>query len=166
MKGILLFILLASSQIVSFSQNALFLPFGQSNQQIENYLVTRDYIQEIKREKQDQIVNQVTENRKVVYHFEENFLYATEDIRMITDKKLLDDALKSCREYMKDGDKLPKALSSKNFQKHYLIVKEDKIIELTLKKDSRTKDYILCLKVTSRRYGPRMATEKIAIKFS
>ena len=166
MKTILLFVLLASSQLVSFAQNALFLPFGQNDQQITAYLNTRDYIQAIHNNEKDQIVNQVSETRQVIYHLKDQLLYATEDIRIFSNKQQMEEALKSCREYMKDGKNQPKALNSNTYDKHYLIVKADQIIELTVKKDAKTKTYVLSLKVTSRNYGPRMATQKIAEQFS
>lgn len=162
MKRYLLFILLASTQLVSFAQNALFLPFGQSNSEVVNYLHSRDYIQEVNRNNHSQIVNKVSEQRKVVYHFQDNTLYAIEDMRTFTDQKQLKEALNSCRNYMKDGKKSPKALPSKAFQKYYIVSKANQVIELTVEKAPKSQGYILNMKVTSRNHGPRMTTNGLA----
>ena len=163
MKRKLLFILLAFPHILSFSQNALFLPFGQSNQEIEDYLHTRDYIQEIIKVDEDQIINKVSDNRKLVYHFQEDEHYATEDYLILSEKEKVDHAIKSCLDYMKDGNRQAKLLSSKKSQKHYLIFKTDEVIELMLMKDARNDDYIICLKVSSRLYGPPFEVEKMKL---
>ena len=110
---------------------------------------------------------EVSEKRKLVYHFQEDAHYATEDYLILSEKKQVENAVKSCLDYMKDGNRQAKLLSSKKSQKHYLMFKGDEVIELMLMKDSRNDDYIICLKVSSRLYGPPFEVEKmkLAAKF-
>jgi hypothetical protein len=160
------FLLLLSSV---WAQNALFIPFGQTMPQVQEFVATRDYIHvsEARDSLKDRLlVNQVSARQKLTYVFQDEMLYAVEDFRTYDNKKQADAIIEACVDYMGLEERRVRTVSSSGGTTHYAALAEDRIIEFFVTKDRKADRYELRLKVTSRLYGPRMETETFAMELA
>ncbi|MEZ4829595.1 MAG: hypothetical protein R3C61_25415 [Bacteroidia bacterium] len=135
------------------AQNNLFIPFGQSREDVKSFLGTRDYIAQVQEDQEMQSVRAVLDKDKhVEYAFENDALYATTVTRNYSDKKTAKEIQKDCLEYMTNVcvEEL-KANSNDNIT-CYTAVTEAKIIKLFV--ISHPRSTTLTLTSVSRNYGP------------
>jgi hypothetical protein len=152
-----------------WGQNALFIPFGQTFPQVQEFVATRDYIHlsEAKDTLNDQLlINRVSARQQVTYRFQQNMLYAVEDFRTYDDKKEYEVIIEACKNFMALEERRVRTVSSQGGETHYAALAEDRIIEFFVLKDRKEKRYELTLKVTSRLFGPRMETETFAMELA
>ena len=146
------------------AQNGMFVPFGQTSVEFDEYLETRDYIRTLQRPTQDTVVNVLTRDHWATYFFDDQVLYAIEDVRVYRDEKTAERIVESCLDYLKLSEMRLRTLESSSGYHHYAIVEGDRIIELMVTKVGPRKEKVITvrLKATSRVYGPRLQTESYA----
>ncbi len=149
---------------LSFAQNGMFIPFGQSLTEFEEYLETRDYVRDVQKPHPDTLINLISQKHWASYFFERGVLYSIEDVRIYPDEKVAEAVVSSCVDYLKMSKMRMRTLASGQGLSHYAIVEGDRIIELLVKTEGARKEKIttIHLKSTSRLYGPRLKTESYA----
>ncbi|MDX2284335.1 MAG: hypothetical protein NW241_09240 [Bacteroidia bacterium] len=145
-----------------FSQNAMFIPFGQTRSDVLAHLSTRDYARHAAAET-DTLINPVSARQTVQYFFRRDVLYAIEDARTFPTAKEAQKAVESCLAYMGRADLKVKSLEDLDGAAHYGSVEEDRVVELIVRYGRRKGEPSLVrLSARSRLYGPRMDTEALA----
>lgn len=147
-----------------FAQNAMFIPFGQSVDEVSEYLYSRDYAQKVDKTLNTEWVNSVSSSQSVVYYFGDDVLYAIEDTRFYKDRKEAERIVKTCLDFMALEKNKVRTLDSENGINHYAVVTNDRLIELIVENGKKNEGANLRLKSTSRLYGPRMKTEDVVMK--
>ncbi|MDX1909546.1 MAG: hypothetical protein SF053_21075 [Bacteroidia bacterium] len=166
MKNITL-ILILSLCASAVAQNAMFIPFGQTRQEVNAYLDTREYVFRRMDRLPDTLGLRFSLPREVDYVFKENVLYAVRDERRVTDRKDAERLLKTCLDYMSMGNQRVRNVDSPNGVQHYATIKDDRLIELiTIPPRQKTEPTVIILQVTSRYHGPRMQTENLVTQIS
>jgi hypothetical protein len=150
-----------------FSQNAMFIPFGQTREEVLSHLSTRDYARFISAAETDTLINPVSARQTVRYIFRRDVLYAIEDARSFPTAKEAQKAVESCLAYMGRADLKVKSLEDLDGAAHYGAVEEDRIVELIVRYGRRKGEPTLVrLSARSRLHGPRMDTEALAERLS
>ncbi len=146
------------------AQNGMFVPFGQSKAEFEEYLETRDYIRRISRPHTDTMINLIDNDHWATYFFDHGVLYGIEDVRVYHDEEVAERVIESCLDYMSLSTLRTRTLRSKGDFRHYALVEGDRIVELRVyqRGPRRRKVTTLHLKATSRVHGPRLQTEAYA----
>ncbi|MDX2246158.1 MAG: hypothetical protein SF052_05255 [Bacteroidia bacterium] len=147
-----------------FAQNAMFIPFGQSVDQVSEYLYSRDYAQKVDKTEDSEWVNKVSNTQSVVYFFDNNVLYAIEDARFYKDRKEFDRVVKTCLDFMSMEKHRIRTLDAENGVNHYAVVTDDRLVELIVETGKKEEGSSIRMKSTSRLYGPRMKTEDVVMK--
>lgn len=158
MRNTFTLVLLTLSLSLS-AQSALFVGIGQDTSEVREYLSTRTYLGSISEDSLDLWVAEIRKQQEVKYRFHDGTLYAIEDIREYEDKQQAEEITRTCVEYLKLLDFDSKQLESSNRIKRYVAITPDKVVEFIQERDGSSERYTCTLKVTSRRYGPRMKTE-------
>ncbi|RMG72950.1 MAG: hypothetical protein D6722_04425 [Bacteroidetes bacterium] len=142
----------------------MFLPFGQTSEEVLAYMDARDYAQYVEYIADSGHMQLDVRGQEVLYVFDEDILYAVEDQRQFYDKDLADHVVETCLDFMALEERRVRNLDSPSGQSHYATVADDRIIELVVIDQGTRKapDIRVRLKVTSRLYGPRMQTEAFA----
>lgn len=84
-----------------FAQNDWFIPFGQSQEQVREYLSDKDYLVSVREDAgMHRLLASIERDKHIEYVFEKGSLYATSVSRKYPNKKVSKDILKSCLEYM------------------------------------------------------------------
>ncbi len=164
MKKILLFFLLLSPFVSIPCQNVLFLPFGQTREEIKEQFQDKDYVKRVFYGNEI-IESQVSFKQKMRYHLKDDLLYAVEDERQYVNKKEAERVIQACLEYMKMGSRKAHVMSNKGGLTHYALLETNRVVEFWVEKKRigwRQHEYTLTLKVTSRYHGPRSKTEALA----
>ncbi|GAB4414904.1 MAG: hypothetical protein OHK0039_23140 [Bacteroidia bacterium] len=148
------------------AQNALFIPFGQREDEVLQDLRARDYIREIRRETQELRIVAFLHQAHLYYYIDEDILYAVEDVRRYGDRKEAEHIVQTCMDFMTLDERRIRQVDSDLGGHHYATVDEERIIELHVQDlgTRRKPDIVVSLKVTSRLYGPRMQTEAFAAR--
>lgn len=158
MRNILTLVLITLSFSLN-AQSAFFVGIGQDTGEVREYLESRTYLRTLTEDSINLWTGNVFANQEIKYRFHEGTLYAIEDIRVFDDKEKAEAIAETCISYLKLLDFDSKQLESVNSTEHYVAVTHDKVVEF-IRIQERGSDNISCtLKVTSRRYGPRMKTE-------
>lgn len=146
------------------AQNGMFVPFGQTNAEFDEYLETRDYVRSLQRPHEDTLVNLIRDDHWATYFFDEGVLYAIEDVRVYRDPKVAERIVQSCLDYLKLSEMKMRTLESSGGFSHYAVVEGERIIELIVTEEGPRKERVTTvrLKSTSRMHGPRMQTESYA----
>ncbi len=158
MRNILTLVLITLSFSLN-AQSALFVGIGQDTGEVREFLETRTYLRSLTEDSINLWTGNVFSNQEIKYRFHEGTLYAIEDVRIFDDKEKAQAISETCISYLKLLDFDSKLLESSNGTDHYVAVTHDKVVEFIRVKDRDSDTYRCTLKVTSRRYGPRMKTE-------
>lgn len=144
------------------AQSPLHIPFGQTLQEVQTFLESRDYISQIESDASLGIITAKAGKKAVVYQFQENKLYAITTSLTYWNKKQADEHYKSCQEYFKllKGD--TKNISDPAFDKGYVSLEDSRISQLHATQNKEEESVQIDLIVLSRHYGPRMETEAFA----
>lgn len=87
--------------IISVAQNNMFIPFGQTPEEVMTFLGSRDYIINIHEDLEMKSVRAVLDqNKHVEYAFNEDSLFATTITRNYKDRKIAKSIQKDCLDYM------------------------------------------------------------------
>ncbi|MEO0582768.1 MAG: hypothetical protein AAF135_11135 [Bacteroidota bacterium] len=101
MKSLVFFISLLTLSSALFAQNNLFVPFGQSKEEVKRYLYTRDYVRQITEDNELRIVRaSLGKYKQVEYAFKENNLYATTVSRHYLDRQDAKEVQRNVLDYM------------------------------------------------------------------
>lgn len=158
MRNILTLVLITLSFSLS-AQSAFFVGIGQDTGEVREYLESRTYLRALNEDSVNLWTGNVFANQEIKYRFHDGTLYSIEDVRIFDDKERAEAITETCIGYLKLLDFDSKQLESTNSTDHYVAVTHDKVVEF-IRIQERGSDNISCiLKVTSRRYGPRMKTE-------
>lgn len=151
------------------AQNAFFLPFGQTDQEVIQLISQKEYPFELT-QGADSISQEMQNGQRVTYYFKNGTLYAIEDTRIYTDKKEADRVLKTITDYMENEDRRVRHVGSSGGRSHYLTIEQDRVIEVVAevrtiktrkgKVKDKHKEVTMHLRVTSRLHGPRLQTEE------
>ena len=144
---------------LSVAQNAFFIPFGQSINEVENLLYEREYYKNNYEKLENQIISELFGNQQVTYNFKDKVLFGVEDQRLFSSKKHANKAIESCMKFLHSKEGKVISMNSQDTRSHHVTVTEDEILELIVKKGKKEKEVIVILKSTSRFHGPRMETE-------
>jgi hypothetical protein len=149
-----------------FGQSALFLPFGQNTQEVYDHFASREYYRvapEPSVRTQDTLINQMGRGWIVTYLMEDGRLYAVEDERCYEDKKEADLVIEACLSYLNLFEKRVRTIRKANVKSYYVVVLEDRVVELKVWESGKRKKRItnISLRSTSRMYGPRLKTESM-----
>ena len=72
---------------LSIAQNAFFIPFGQSINEVENYLEKREYYKQSHERLENQIISELFGNQQLTYNFKDQVLFGVKDQRFFHFKK-------------------------------------------------------------------------------
>ncbi|MEL7342584.1 MAG: hypothetical protein AAGM67_19025, partial [Bacteroidota bacterium] len=101
MKQILPYVFLFCSLSTAFGQNSLFVPFGQTTEQVKDFLYAKEYVTSVQEDDSLQSLRAyLDKNKHVEYAFENGALYATTVTRSYVEKKAAAEVQKNCIEYM------------------------------------------------------------------
>ncbi|RMG17626.1 MAG: hypothetical protein D6730_23785 [Bacteroidetes bacterium] len=101
MKHIYTFLLALLIYLPLSAQNDWFIPFGQSQEQVRQYLAKKDYLLEVREDKgMHRMLASIEKDKQIEYVFDKGLLYATSVSRKYANKKACKDILKSCLDYM------------------------------------------------------------------
>jgi len=139
-----------------FSQNHLFIPFGQTEDEVRDFLNSRDYVGEIIKDAKLGSLRAILEaNKHVEYVFENGRLYATSVTRNYSDKKSAKEVEKKCLEYMVvTGSRDIKVTHKENVTCH-TVVTDNRIIKLFVIEHPKSRT--LTFTSVSRQFGPMIS---------
>lgn len=144
-----------------FGQNNLFLPFGQSPEEVRTFLNSRDYIQGVEEDREMLSLRaRLDEHKQVEYVFDEQgVLYATTVTRNYQSRRDADDIQDEVLEYM---DIVSQGQIRKTVDDNitcYTALADSRVIKLFVieLQDSRT----LTLTSISRQHGPALTEEDL-----
>lgn len=142
-----------------YSQSAFFVGIGLDTGEVKEYLNSRSYVTLLDDQQQDVWIASAFDNQEINYRFHDATLYAIEDVRAIDDKEKALAVSKTCVDYMKLLDFDTKQIESVSNTEHYVAITHDRVVEFIQERNKEDESYRCTLRVTSRRYGPRMKTE-------
>ena len=137
----------------AWSQNNLFIPFGQSTEEVKDFLNTRDYILAVHEDHDMQRMRaDLTEGKHVEYAFRDGSLYSTTVTRNYPDRKLAKEIQKNCLDYMRVISRGAMQDPRNGKVICYTAITDSKLLKLFIieHEDSQT----LSLTAVSREYGP------------
>lgn len=163
MRFYLLLVLLISGLAEVSAQNPMFVPFGQTRQDVIDFLSMKDYVRGQDSTDDNLLTQTVSFRQKVHYYFKEGVLYSIEDERVYDNRDIADRVIKSCTDYLSQGKKKLRLMSNQGGTQKYAAVEDDRLIELVVTHQGRRKRRIttIHLRATSRWHGPRMETENL-----
>lgn len=144
------------------AQSPLHIPFGQTLQEVQTFLKSRDYISGIE---VDPSMNSITatDGRKAVeYRFQDDKLYAISTSLEYGNKKQADEHFKSCQDYFKRMKGDGKNFSDPAFDKGYVSLEDARIAQLHSTQNKEDGSVLVSMIITSRNYGPKLETEALA----
>jgi hypothetical protein len=137
------------------SQNALFIPFGQTSQQVKDYLSEKEYIRAVQEDQQlHSLKATLEENKQVEYAFEDGMLYAVTMTRRYSNKVVGKEIMNSCLDYMKLISNGATEQTSKGNVTVYTGVTTARVFKLFITEDPTT--LTLALSAVSRQHGPML----------
>ncbi|MEM6804178.1 MAG: hypothetical protein AAF696_22430 [Bacteroidota bacterium] len=156
MKHLYFFSLFLLLHSIAFSQNHLFIPFGQSEAEVRSFLNSRDYVTEVvKDDKMKRLRAVLEEDKHVEYAFNKGRLYATSVTRNYPDKKSAKNVQRKCLEYMEvTGTNGIKEVNNNNFTCH-TVVTDSRVIKLFIIEHPKSKT--LTFTAVSRKFGPMIS---------
>jgi len=142
----------------AYSQNHLFIPFGQSKAEVREFLNSRDYISDIiEDQKMSSLRAVLEEDKHVEYVFEKGQLYATSVTRNYSDKKSAKNVERKCLEYMQvTGSEEIKEVNNENVTCH-TVVTDSRVIKLFIIEHAKSKT--LTFTSVSRKFGPMISKQ-------
>lgn len=143
-------------QTSAIGQNHLFIPFGQTKDEVRSFLTTRDYVNDIVVDDKMGTLRAILEaDKHVEYVFEKGHLYATSVTRNYSDKKSAKEVERKCLEYMEvTGSRDIKETHNDNVTCH-TVVTENRIIKLFVREYQKSKT--LTFTSVSRKFGPMIS---------
>ncbi len=157
------FLILASSL---HAQSAFFVGIGKDTSEVREFLASRSYLQNITTDSVHIWTGKIVPGQEIQYRFHDGILYAIEDERSFSDKLVADQVESSCLAYLKLLDFDTRTLSSSGGKTHYVAVTYDQVVEFIREYDKDKTNSVCQLRVTSRRYGPRMRTESFVAQLN
>lgn len=151
-----LFLVLSSA---TFGQSSFFITLGQDTGDVRSYLESRTYVRELYDEDASHWRSPISRSQNMHYLFHDGLLYAQEDQRMFADEETAEHVSNTCIEYLKLLDYDSKELEAEAGE-HFVAVTHDRVIEFITTPQKGSEQILMTLRVTSRRYGPRMQTER------
>lgn len=156
-SSLLLCLLLYSTCL---SQNNLFIPFGQSADDVKQFLGSRDYILNIHEDLEMESVRAVLDqNKHVEYAFRDGTLYATTVTRNYDNRRTAKEIQKNCLDYMEYISNGNTQLNDNEEIVCYTAITDARVIKLFIQQ--HTKSTTLTLTSVSRRFGPPMQEDDI-----
>lgn len=113
-------------------QNGLFIPFGQTESEVKNFIKSRSYVQIAESDSESRILKATSDIQEASYEFHNNSLCVISNKRTYRDKKEAERIIKSCLAYLSRGERKVATLPSKNFVKHYACMERGRIVELRI----------------------------------
>lgn len=146
-----------------FSQNAMFIPFGQNESEVKNFFEEREHYTPLRIDKDQNFLQVNTSDQSLKYYFKDEHLYSIEDTRVYKNKKRAEEVIKACISYLEMHKARVRNFASKTGFPHYVIVLDNKILEVKVHpRDKTDKSRTIQIIATSRLYGPRSLTETFA----
>ncbi len=135
------------------AQNALFVPFGQTNAQVRSYLAEKDYIRVVDEDLElNSLKAKLDVDKEVEYAFENGILYAVTMTRRYTNRTVGKEIMTSCLEYLRLISNGSMDQSSKGDITVYTALTTSRVFKLFVTDNSST--YTLALTAISRQNGP------------
>ena len=130
-KLVVLASLLYSNSFSSlYAQNVLFIPFGQSEKEVRAFVDENVILSELAIDQKEKRIKITDSLRNMSYDFHEKGLYKITDTRTYNSQEQARSVVKACLDYLKLFDQdIAKPKKSENIE-HYLIMGENKIIEV------------------------------------
>jgi hypothetical protein len=148
------------------AQSAFHVPFGQSPQEVQTFLESRDYISDIESGPASDTIRARAGRKLLEYRFEENKLYAIRTSHLYLDKKQADEQFKSCTEYFKLNKCDTKNISDPQFDRSFVSVENSRICQVNVLQNKEDESVLIEMTVISRNFGPRQETEAYANEIS
>jgi hypothetical protein len=134
-------------------QNNLFIPFGQTAEQVTDFLGSRDYVHNVHIDSEMKSVRaDLDQNKKVEYAFENGSLYATTVTRSYENRRVSHEVQRNCLEYMNVISRGTVSTSSQQNVVCHTAVTESRVIKLFVA--SHKGGQTLTLTAVSRHHGP------------
>ncbi|MEO0472149.1 MAG: hypothetical protein AAF206_21160, partial [Bacteroidota bacterium] len=135
------------------AQNHLFIPFGQSEEDVKQYLQTRDYIVQVVEDKEVHSLRaEIDQHKHVEYAFDDGALYATTVTRAYETRRTAQSVLKNCLNYLRSISRADINETTSDNVTVYTTATEHRIIKLFV--TSHKRGQTLSLTSVSRHYGP------------
>ena len=155
MKPLAIFISLLCLSSALFAQNNLFLPFGQSKEEINRYLYTRDYVQQIVEDNDLAIVRAVLgKYKQVEYAFRSNTLYATTVSRHYIDRAAAREVQRNVLDYMDYTSRGTLKQETEDKITVYTAMTETRVIKFVIQASPNQTGVTLVLTSYSRSHAP------------
>lgn len=140
----------------------MFVPFGQSELEVRSYLDDKEYIMRVDEIRNENKIRSIMEYFITEYSFKDNQLYTIKATKYYPNKRAAQEAIQASLMYMKllKGEFLE--VPSYEWDHHYVIIEEERLIELKHKRYDSYHE--LELSSTSRLHGPRSRTETLAMQ--
>ncbi|MEM6342300.1 MAG: hypothetical protein AAF927_00415 [Bacteroidota bacterium] len=153
MKQIFTLIFLCCSLSFLEGQNNLFVPFGQTTEQVKNFLYAKEYVTAVQEDDSLHSVRAyLDKNKHVEYAFENGALYATTVTRNYAEKRAAATVQKNCMEYMQVISRGSVSITTNENVTCYTAITDSRIIKLFVR--LHKKGSTLTLTAVSRHYGP------------
>ncbi len=144
------------------AQSPLHVPFGQTLQEVQTFLKSRDYISNVEVDPSKSLITFMAGKKAVEYRFQDEKLYAISTSLEYRDKKQADEHFKSCQDYFKRMKGEGKNISDPAFDKAYVSLEDARLGQLYATQNKEDGSVLISMIITSRNYGPRMETEALA----
>ncbi len=155
-----------SFPIYFIGQNAFFVPFGQTPDEVQAFLGEKDYLTSVYTSlRRDSVVAVGKMNDEVVYLFDNDELYRVFNSKKFTNLKEAERVEAAILEYFKV--RKGKITSTTNYgtTKHFCIL-DDRLIFVEVDGDKKLGYKTISIVALSRNHGPRMQTEDYITRVS
>ncbi len=148
------------------AQNAFFLTFGTSTDEVLEVLGEKDYLKYMEFSgMRDTLTVEGKYEEKINYLFEKGVLYQVIDNRTYFDSKETDRVVKVVLEYFKMREGKVTSISSHEGDKYFCIL-EDRLITMVVSGDRKADLMHISILSTSRSFGPKVQTEEYIARVS
>ena len=146
--------------IASVAQNNMFIPFGQTPEEVMSFLGSRDYIINIHEDMDMKSVRAVLDqNKHVEYAFNEGSLFATTITRNYKDRKIAKSIQKDCLNYMEYVSKGNTRQTANEEIICYTALTDARVIKLFIQEHKES--VTVTLSSVSRKFSPPMQQDEL-----
>ena len=168
MRNIYIFLFLSclglSSQL--WGQNANFLAFGLTLNEVQAELAKRDFVVDQQYYPDSDSLWISFPDEAASYLFENGTLYSIRYYKHYPDKKIADPHVQSVLHFFDLRKARVHKLNGSSGEDQYVMLEEDMLMLLTTRSQKKSELVSVELQATSRRYGPRTQTEALVTKVS
>ncbi len=139
------------------SQNVLFVPFGQTQEDVATFVESRTYLEKIESDSiEENMLIAKGEKQVSKYLFHKNYLYSITNEKHYKNKKQAEPIIKAIVDYLNYGEEKVVSIPSGVYKKHLAVMENSRILQLRVKQENRDGEDITIVELssTSIKYGP------------